>query len=158
MKHMLEEHGFTALHESQAWNIQAGGKYYVTRNGSSMIAFIVPEVIEGFHIAASHADSPSFKIKEIPELSVADKYTKLNVEGYGGMIMSSWFDRPLSVAGRVMIRTEQGVETRLVNVDKDMLIIPSLAIHMNRNINDGFKYNGNANVGARTARPYHLLT
>ena len=141
MKHMLEEQGFKALQESQVWDIQAGGKYYVTRNGSSMIAFIVPETVEGFHIVASHTDSPCFKVKEIPELGVSDKYTKLNVEGYGGMIMSSWFDRPLSVAGRVMIRTEKGVETRLVNVDKDLLIIPSLAIHMNRNINDGYKYN-----------------
>ena len=141
MKHILDEHGFKALQESQVWDIQAAGKYYVTRNGSSIIAFIVPENVEGFHIAASHSDSPTFKIKEIPELGVSDKYTKLNVEGYGGMIMASWFDRPLSVAGRVMIRAEKGIETRLVNVDKDLLMIPSLAIHMNRNINDGYKYN-----------------
>ena len=140
MKHILDEHGFKALQESQVWDIQAAGKYYVTRNGSSIIAFIVPENVEGFHIAASHSESPTFKIKEIPELGVSDKYTKLNVEGYGGMIMASWFDRPLSVAGRVMIRAEKGIETRLVNVDKDLLMIPSLAIHMNRNINDGYKY------------------
>lgn len=141
LKNMLNAYGFKGLQESQLWNIKAGGKYYVTRNGSSLIAFVVPETVTGFHIAASHSDSPTFKIKEIPELSVANKYTKLNVEGYGGMIMSTWFDRPLSVAGRVMVRTENGVETRLVNVDQDLLMIPSVAIHMNRGVNDGYKYN-----------------
>ena len=141
LKNMLNAYGFEGLQESQLWNIKAGGKYYVTRNGSSLIAFVVPETVTGFHIAASHSDSPTFKIKEIPELSVANKYTKLNVEGYGGMIMSTWFDRPLSVAGRVMVRTENGVETRLVNVDQDLLMIPSVAIHMNRGVNDGYKYN-----------------
>ena len=141
LKNMLNAYGFKGLQESQLWNIKAGGKYYVTRNGSSLIAFVVPETVTGFHIAASHSDSPTFKIKEIPELSVANKYTKLNVEGYGGMIMSTWFDRPLSVAGRVMVRTENGVETRLVNVNQDLLMIPSVAIHMNRGVNDGYKYN-----------------
>ena len=141
LKNMLNASGFEGLQESQLWNIKAGGKYYVTRNGSSLIAFVVPETVTGFHIAASHSDSPTFKIKEIPELSVANKYTKLNVEGYGGMIMSTWFDRPLSVAGRVMVRTENGVETRLVNVDQDLLMIPSVAIHMNRGVNDGYKFN-----------------
>ena len=141
LKNMLNAYGFEGLQESQLWDIKDGGKYYVTRNGSSLIAFVVPETVSGFHIAASHSDSPTFKIKEIPELSVANKYTKLNVEGYGGMIMSTWFDRPLSVAGRVMVRTENGVETRLVNVNQDLLMIPSVAIHMNRGVNDGYKYN-----------------
>ena len=141
LKNMLNADGFKGLQESQIWDIKAGGKYYVTRNGSSLIAFVVPETVSGFHIVASHSDSPTFKVKEIPELSTANKYTKINVEGYGGMIMSTWFDRPLSVAGRVMVRTENDVETRLVNVDQDLLMSPSVAIHMNRGVNDGYKYN-----------------
>ena len=141
LKNMLNSEGFHGLQESQAWVLKAGEKYYVTRNGSSLIAFALPETVNGFHIAASHSDSPTFKVKEIPELTVADKYTKLNVEGYGGMIMSTWFDRPLSVAGRVMVRTEKGIENRLVNVDQDLLVIPSVAIHMNRGVNEGYKYN-----------------
>lgn len=141
MKEMLEMEGFVSLQENSKWNLKSEGKYYVTRNGSSIIAFTVPEKVRGFHIVASHSDSPTFKIKEIPELCVADKYTKLNVEGYGGMLMSTWFDRPLSVAGRVLLRTEQGVAARLINVDQDLLIIPSLAIHMNRGANEGYKFN-----------------
>ena len=141
IKSELDAAGFQCLQENASWKIEPKGKYYVTRNGSSIIAFVMPESVEGFHIAASHSDSPTFKIKEIPEIGVAGKYTKLNVEGYGGMIMSTWFDRPLSVAGRILVRTEQGVETRLVNVDKDLLVIPNLAIHMNRGTNDGYKYN-----------------
>ncbi len=141
IKSELDAAGFKCLQENSSWEIEPKGKYYVTRNGSSIIAFVMPEAVEGFHIAASHSDSPTFKIKEIPEIGVGGKYTKLNVEGYGGMIMSTWFDRPLSVAGRILIRTEQGVETRLVNVDKDLLMIPNLAIHMNRGTNDGYKYN-----------------
>ena len=138
---MLDEQGFIRLNESAFWDIKPGGRYYVSRNGSSIIGFIIPEFVEGFHIVASHSDSPTFKIKEIPELGVADKYTKLNVEGYGGMLMSTWFDRPLSVAGRILVRTEFGIATRLVNVDKDLLVIPNLAIHMNRGANEGYKWN-----------------
>ncbi len=141
IKSELDAAGFQCLQENASWEIEPKGKYYVTRNGSSIIAFVMPESVEGFHIAASHSDSPTFKIKEIPEIGVSGKYTKLNVEGYGGMIMSTWFDRPLSVAGRILVRTEYGVETRLVNVDKDLLMIPNLAIHMNRGTNDGYKYN-----------------
>lgn len=119
----------------------AGGKYYVTRNGSSIIAFCVPEIINGFHIMASHSDSPTFKVKELPEIGVEKKYTKLNVEGYGGMLMSTWFDRPLSVAGRLLVRDKERIISMLVNVDRDLLVIPSLAIHMNRGVNDGYKFN-----------------
>ena len=140
-KEMLEMEGFVSLQENSEWNLKSGGKYYVTRNGSSIIAFTVPEVVKGFHIVASHSDSPTFKIKEIPEICVADKYTKLNVEGYGGMIMSSWLDRPLSAAGRILVKTENGVAARLVNVNKDLLIIPNVAIHMNRGVNEGYKWN-----------------
>ena len=95
IKSELDTAGFQCLQENASWEIEPKGKYYVTRNGSSIIAFVMPESVEGFHIVASHSDSPTFKIKEIPEIGVNGKYTKLNVEGYGGMIMSTWFDRPL---------------------------------------------------------------
>ncbi len=133
--------GFRRLQENGVWRLESGGKYYVTRNNSSLIAFYMPEQVTGFHIMASHSDSPTFKIKEIPELKVENKYVKLNVEKYGGMIMSTWFDRPLSVAGRLLVRDGGRIVSKLVNLDRDSLVIPSLAIHMNRNINDGYKYN-----------------
>lgn len=140
-KTMLQKAGFTELKENESWNIQKGNHYYVVRNDSAMIAFQVPAgEAKGFHIVASHSDSPSFKIKEQPELTVGEAYTKLNVEKYGGMIMSSWFDRPLSIAGRVYVNTEKGLEKRMICFDRDMLVIPNLAIHMNREVNNGVKY------------------
>ena len=134
--------GFQELRECDAWTLKAGGRYYVTRNRSSIIAFTMPEgAFDGFQLLASHSDSPTFKIKENAELVVSGKYVRLDVEAYGGAILSSWFDRPLSVAGRVMVRTPRGISTRLVNLDRDTLIIPNVAIHMNREINSGYKYN-----------------
>lgn len=135
--------GFTALNEHDRWQLKPGGKYYVTRNRSALIAFTMPADgdVRCFQLVASHTDSPTFKIKEICELKTPGKYVRLDVEKYGGMIMSSWYDRPLSVAGRVMVRTACGVETRLVNIDRDLLMITNVAIHMNREINNGYKYN-----------------
>lgn len=141
LENILGEKGFEKLQESSRWKLRAGGKYYVTRNASSIIAFCVPEIINGFHIMASHSDSPTFKVKELPEIGVEKKYTKLNVEGYGGMLMSTWFDRPLSVAGRVLIRDKERIVSKLVNIDRALLVIPSLAIHMNRGVNEGYKFN-----------------
>ena len=144
VKEMLTEKGMTELRETEDWTLQAGKGYFVTRNASSVIAFRLPDAIagvKGFHLIASHSDSPSFKIKEHPENTVENHYVKINVEGYGGMILSSWLDRPLSVAGRIVVRNKDGVETKLVNVDKDLLMIPNVAIHMNREINKGFNYN-----------------
>ena len=141
MKEMLANAGFVEVQEKDNWNLEKGGSYFVVRNDSSIIAFQIPQKeFCGFHMVASHSDSPSFKIKENAELTLDKAYTKLNVEKYGGMIMSSWFDRPLSVAGRVYIRTVQGVEKRMIHFDEDMLVIPNLAIHMNREVNDGVKY------------------
>ncbi len=138
----LKANGFEKLEETQAWNIQAGGKYFVTRNDSSIIAFTVPAgKVKRFHIIASHSDSPSFKIKENPEMNAAG-CVKLNVEKYGGMLCAPWFDRPLSVAGRIIFRNAEGnLEQKLVMVDRDLLMIPNLAIHMNREANDGYKFN-----------------
>ena len=134
--------GFTRLSEREAWRLQPGGKYYVTRNRSSVIAFTLPEgPFRAFQLIASHSDSPTFKIKENAEVVVRDKYVQLDTERYGGMIMSSWFDRPLSIAGRVIVRDETGVRTVLVNLNRDMAIIPNVAIHMNREVNNGYKFN-----------------
>ncbi len=148
MSDMLREEGFTELREDQRWHIEKGGRYFVARNGSSLIAFTIPEQdMKGMRIMASHSDSPTFKIKEDPEMEADGHYIKLNVERYGGMICAPWFDRPLSVAGRVIVRNSSGnsasgaLRTVLVNVDRDLLMIPNLAIHMNREVNDGYKYN-----------------
>ncbi len=141
MTEALEKNGYTKLREGEKWNIVKGGKYYVTRNDSSIIAFSVPEFVDTpkFMVAASHSDSPAFKVKDIPELSDG-MYTRINTERYGGIIFDSWFDRPLSVAGRVMVRTDKGVASRLVNMDRDLMLIPHVAIHM-QNPNEGKAYN-----------------
>ncbi len=140
---ILKGNGYERLEEGEKWKVSPGGKYYVTRNDSSIIALNIGTNLEDycFKIAASHSDSPAFKIKENAELQVKEKYMKLNTEGYGGMLCASWFDRPLSVAGRVIVK-EQGIYTaRLLNIDRDLLMIPSVAIHMNRGVNDGYAYN-----------------
>ena len=142
MEQRFRKAGYQKLSEKEYWNLKAGGKYVVTRNRSALIAFSIPEKNSmRFHIMASHSDSPAFKIKENPEMQVEHAYTKLNVEGYGGMLMAPWADRPLSVAGRVMVSGKNGPEERLVNIDRDLLMIPSLAIHMNREANKGVAYN-----------------
>ena len=140
---MLEKAGFIKLNERNKWKIEQGGKYYVTRNDSSIIAFQVPDNMDfyNFQIAAAHSDSPAFKIKENPEMVEDNNYVTLNVEKYGGMLMAPWFDRPLSVAGRVIVREDSGLKPVLVNVDRDLCVRPNLAIHMNRDVNNGIKYN-----------------
>ena len=143
---MLCENGYTELFEADMWNIRHGGKYFTVRGGSSIIAFSVPEnEPSAFIMAAAHSDSPSFKIKENPEIC-SGLYVRLNTEKYGGMLMSTWFDRPLSVAGRVVVKGENGLESRLVNIDRDLTVIPSVAIHMNRAANDGMKYAANVDT------------
>lgn len=133
--------GFTEIREEDPWQIERGGKYVVTRNGSALMAFTIPE--DGghaFRITASHGDSPSFKIKENPELRDA-AYVRLNVEGYGGMIMSTWLDRPLSAAGRIIVSENGKLVSKLVNLDRTTLVIPSVAIHMDRTANGGHAWN-----------------
>ena len=143
MKRMLLQAGFTELKEQERWEIRPGDLCFVTRNNSALIAFRMPETedFDGFQIMAGHCDSPVFKIKPNAEITVEDRYVRLNVEKYGGMLCAPWLDRPLSVAGRVIVQTPDGIGTRLVNIDRDLLIIPSLAIHMNRSVNDGYAYN-----------------
>ena len=148
LKRMLLEAGFTELSESRRWDLKPGGQYFTTRNGSSVIAFRIGGTLEEpcFTVTASHSDSPCFKIKENAEINVRDHYLQLNTEGYGGMICSTWLDRPLSVAGRVLVRFKdiggrETYETRLIDFDRDLLMIPNVAIHMNRGVNDGFNFN-----------------
>ena len=137
----LDDARFSRLEEKDGWGTLGPGAYYVTRNSSSVIAFKIPsEPAEGFMIAASHSDSPAFKIKE--NGVVKDKnFVRLSTEKYGGLLMSTWFDRPLSVDGRVAVRTEDGVETRLVDLEAPFCVIPSVSIHFNRNANDSASYN-----------------
>ena len=138
----LLEAGFQLLKERERWKLQRGNSYYVKRNDSSILAFRIPEKeMKGFRIIASHSDSPCFKLKTDPELLTENHYLRLNIENYGGMIYSTWFDRCLSVAGRVVIRGEEEPVCVNVNIDKDLCVIPSLAIHMNREINKGIEYN-----------------
>ena len=147
-KDILTEAGYTELCESEEWNLTPGGRYFVTRNLSSIIAFRIPSVSPvGFMMAASHSDSPTFKIKDQTEMS-STGYVRLNTERYGGMICSTWLDRPLSVAGKVLVKKDGGTKftTKLVNIERDLLMIPNVAIHMNRNANDGFAFKANVDM------------
>lgn len=139
----LEENGFIELLGQEQWKLEHGGKYFVKRNGSSLASFIIPEKeVHGYHMAACHTDSPCFKVKVCPEIRAEEGYVKLNTEPYGGMIFSTWLDRPLSVAGRVFFEEGSGkIGSCLVNLDRDLLVIPNLAIHMNREMNKGYAYN-----------------
>ena len=140
LEDLLKQQGYTHLPENESWSIVPGGKYYLTRGGSAIVAFRIPESApKGFLMSASHCDRPTFKIKENGELKGA--YTRLATEKYGGMLMHTWLDRPLSIAGRVIVETENGVQSKLVDIDRDLLLIPNVAIHMNRQANDGYKWN-----------------
>ena len=143
IREMLEKEGFTYLPESSEWKIEKGGKYYAVRNHSSIIAFKVGDRLGNysFRMSASHSDSPTFKVKNVPEINGPGEYLRLDTEGYGGMIDSTWFDRPLTLAGRVLVEENGKVEARLLYIDKDILIIPNVAIHFNREINKGYNYN-----------------
>ena len=140
LKNMFEAAGYTRLDEGKQWKLEVGGKYYLTRGGSAILGFRVPcEAPQGFLMSASHSDRPTFKIKENGELE--SKYIRIATEKYGGMLMAPWFDRPLSVAGRVLVETPTGAKTKLINIDRDLMMIPNVAIHMNRKANDGYAYN-----------------
>lgn len=143
---MLEKNGFEKLNPKENWKLEVGKKYYTTKNSSALVAFkINSDEIEkeGFRIIGSHTDSPGFRIKPNAEMESCGAYLKLNTEGYGGMILSTWLDRPLAMAGRVFLRGENPFKPveKIVNINKPVCIIPNLAIHMNRSINDGYKYN-----------------
>ncbi len=143
IKNRLDGEGFIQLNEGEKWDIVTGTGYYVIRNGSSIIAFKAGENTNrySFSITASHSDSPTFKLKENAVLNTGDRYARLNTEGYGGMICASWLDRPLSIAGRAVIKDGNEYITKLVDIDRDLVLIPNLSIHMNRKINEGYAYN-----------------
>ncbi|WP_028043210.1 M18 family aminopeptidase [Candidatus Stoquefichus massiliensis] len=162
MKTILKENGYQELLEGQKWHIQPGQRYFVTRNNSSLIALNLGSQLEkySFNVAASHSDSPTFKLKENAEIEVKSKYTQLNTEGYGGMICSTWFDRPLSIAGRVLVKDGENYITHLLKIDRDLVLIPNVAIHMNRTVNDGYAYNKQVDLlplfGATQTKPGDL--
>ena len=140
LEKVLTDAGYTRLLEKDSWELVPGGKYYVARGGTAVLAFRVPqETPVGFLMSASHSDRPTFKFKENGELK--GNYTRLATEKYGGMLVAPWLDRPLSLAGRALVETESGVCTKLVDIDRDLMMIPNVAIHMNRQANDGFKWN-----------------
>jgi len=146
IKSILDNQGYNEIKEEDKWDLKKGGKYYIIKNDSAVIAFEIGTgdiENDGFRLIGAHTDSPGFRIKPNPEMLVEGQYLKLNTEVYGGPILSTWFDRPLSIAGRVTLKGENVFKpkVKLVDVNKPILIIPNLAIHMNRDINDGYSYN-----------------
>ncbi len=144
IKAALLKKGYKQLDRGLSWNLQKGGKYFTSKNNSSIIAFIVGSgkvENKGFRIIGAHTDSPTLKIKPEPEIISENSYLKINVETYGAAILSTWFDRPLSIAGRVSLMSSDPLKPNIktLNIRKPVLIIPNLAIHLNRSINDGKK-------------------
>ena len=130
------------LRESEQWKLEKGTLYVVERGDSALMAFRVPEgPFHGFLMAAAHSDSPTFKVRETAEAASAGNTLRLSVEPYGGGVWRGWLDRPLSVAGRVVIRQGDRLVSRLVNIDRDLLVIPGVAIHMDRSVNKGAELN-----------------
>ena len=146
IKERLDLNGFNEVKESDKWNLQKDGKYYVIKNDSALIAFTIGNgdiEEDGFKLIGAHTDSPGFRIKANPEMVSEGTYLKLNTEVYGGPILYTWFDRPLGIAGKVTLKGDTPLkpEVKLVNINKPLLIIPSLAIHMNRGVNEGLNIN-----------------
>ncbi|MCI5745000.1 MAG: M18 family aminopeptidase [Erysipelotrichaceae bacterium] len=141
IKKILNREGFIELYENEDFKIIRGGKYYVTRNESSIIAFNVGEVLDNysFNVVASHSDCPSFKVKPNSDIYV-NGYHKINVEAYGGMLCSTWFDKPLSLAGRVIVEEDDKLVSKLIDFDKNLLSLPSVPIHFNRQANENATY------------------
>ena len=140
VKEALKVAGFQSLEEENLWQLEPGKNYYVTRNESSLLAFSMPkEKPLYYHLCASHSDFPTFRIKKAKKKDAF--YAKAEIEGYGGMIHTSWFDRPLGLAGRVMKKTKEGISSVLIAPDKNVFVIPNLSIHFNREINQGYKHN-----------------
>jgi len=140
---ILDENGFERIMPREKWEIKKGGKYFLKKSSSTIIAFTVGEdfdVKNGFKIFGAHTDSPCFRIKPNPEI-ITENVVRLNTEVYGGPILSTWFDRPLSIAGRVIVKGENSFFPRTVKIkiDEPLLTIPNLAIHQNREVNNGVK-------------------
>lgn len=147
VKDALAAAGYRELYETEDFSVKPGDKVFVRRNGSSLIALRIPEAIpSGLMLAAAHSDSPAFKIKENASVASSDGYVRLNVEKYGGMLCAPWLDRPLSVAGRVTMRAEGGLVSRLVDLERPVALIPNLAIHMDRKANEGKAYEAHVDM------------
>ncbi len=142
-QNLLNKAGFTPLFEGERWNLARGGKYYVIKDGSAMVAFVVGQN-SGFYTVASHTDSPCMKIKLSPEQTV-DCYTKLNVERYGGGIFYSWLDTPVTISGRVILSNGKQITSKIFT-SAHTFVIPSVAIHYNRTVNDGIKLNAQTDL------------
>lgn len=144
IRNILSKSGFKEIKENETWNLKENSKYFFLRNGNSLVAFVTPYRLNKsdfyYKIISSHLDSPALKLKENPAVS-SNFYEKWKVEVYGGLINSTYVDRPLGLAGRLIVKTENGLETRIVDTKKAVAIIPNVAIHQNRNINNGFIYN-----------------
>ncbi|MGO1712330.1 MAG: M18 family aminopeptidase, partial [Senegalia sp. (in: firmicutes)] len=146
IKEILINNDFKELDSNSKWKIEKGKRYFTSKNGSALTAFILGngEMEEnGFKIIGAHTDTPTFRIKPNPEIVESNVYLKLNTEVYGGPILNTWLDRPLSVAGRVTLKSKDilNPEIKLININKALLIIPNIAIHMNRKINEGIELN-----------------
>ena len=144
IRKILSKSGFKEIKENEAWNLKENSKYFFLRNGNSLVAFVTPYRLNKsdfyYKIISSHLDSPALKLKENPAVCT-NFYEKWKVEVYGGLINSTYVDRPLGLAGRLIVKTKNGLETRIVDTKKAVAIIPNVAIHQNRNINNGFIYN-----------------
>lgn len=143
LKKELVNNNFIELLEEEKFNLKKGNKYFITRNDSCIIAFKIGKDVNNdysFKMVASHADSPCFKIK--PNYNnKQDIYNRINIEPYGGMIVSTWLDRPLSIAGRIIIKQDNQIVSKIINIKKPILMIPNMCIHFNREINKGYEYN-----------------
>jgi len=142
----LNEAGFQELDLREEWTVEKGGKYFTTKNGSAIFAFQIGtgEIEEeGFQLICAHSDAPGFKIKPNPEIEVEGNYLKLNTEVYGGPILNTWMDRPLSIAGRVLVKSTDPLnpEHLYVKIDRPLMVIPNIAIHLNREVNEGVALN-----------------
>ena len=141
VKEILLKAGYKEIYEHSPEKLSRGDKVFFIRNGTSLIALNIGEnAKEAFHVIAAHTDSPCFKVKPESD-SKSDIYNRINLSPYGGMIASTWFDRPLSIAGRVILDNKDGIETRLVDLKDVTVMIPNLCIHFNREINSGYAYN-----------------
>ena len=142
IKSILLENGYEELKEQEDFELEKGHNYFVMRNLTALIAFKMPKDIKDYHyqMVAVHSDSPTYKVKEHVTNNTAN-CAKLVVEGYGGMIHSTWLDKPLSIAGRIVVKEGDSLKSCLLDIDKDLCIIPNVAIHLNRDINEGYKYN-----------------
>ena len=144
IRKILSKSGFKEIKENEPWNLKENSKYFFLRNGNSLVAFVTPSRLNKsdfyYKIISSHLDSPALKLKENPAVCT-NFYEKWKVEVYGGLINSTYVDRPLGLAGRLIVKTKNGLETRIVDTKKAVAIIPNVAIHQNRNINNGFIYN-----------------